>query len=75
MRILNIISNEIIIEKQKLENELERVLNSPELSTEKMVKESLKLLNKLTQVSNTMLTWESYITKYKKRRRKIIWKH
>jgi hypothetical protein len=66
MRILNIISNEIIIEKQKLENELERVLNSPELPTEKMVKESLKLLNKLTQVSNTMLTWESYITKYKK---------
>tara|TARA_R100000697_G_scaffold113232_1_gene131345 strand:+ start:485 stop:691 length:207 start_codon:yes stop_codon:yes gene_type:complete len=66
MRILNIISNEIIIEKQKLENELERVLNSPELSTEKMVKQSLKLLNKLTQVSNTMLTWESYITKYKK---------
>jgi|TARA_R100001509_G_C4862029_1_gene213710 hypothetical protein len=70
MRILNIISNEIIIEKQKLENELERVLNSPELSTEKMVKESLKLLNKLTQVSNTMLTWESYITKYKKEEEK-----
>tara|TARA_Y100000356_G_C11041530_1_gene173815 strand:+ start:251 stop:466 length:216 start_codon:yes stop_codon:yes gene_type:complete len=70
MRILNIISNEIIIEKQKLENELERVLNSPELSTEKMVKESLKLLNKLTQVSNTMLTWESYITKVKEENKK-----
>ena len=70
MRILNIISNEIIVEKQKLENELERVLNSPELSTEKMVKESLKLLNKLTQVSNTMLTWESYITKVKEENKK-----
>ena len=65
MRILNIISNELIIRKQKLENELERVLNNPSIPTEEVVNNSLETLNKLTQVSNTMLTWESYINKEK----------
>tara|TARA_R110002012_G_scaffold255557_3_gene435563 strand:+ start:200 stop:415 length:216 start_codon:yes stop_codon:yes gene_type:complete len=70
MRILNIISNELIIEKQKLENDLERVLNNTELSTEKVVDQSIELLNKLTQVSNTILTWESYINKEKEENKK-----
>tara|TARA_B100001094_G_scaffold330343_1_gene395330 strand:+ start:2348 stop:2563 length:216 start_codon:yes stop_codon:yes gene_type:complete len=70
MRILNIISNELIIEKQKLENDLERVLNNTELSTEKIVDKSIELLNKLTQVSNTILTWESYINKEKEENKK-----
>jgi|TARA_R110001606_G_scaffold370527_1_gene527013 hypothetical protein len=65
MRILNIISNELVIRKQKLENELERVLNNPSIPTEEVVNNSLETLNKLTQVSNTMLTWESYINKEK----------
>ena len=65
MRILNIISNELVIRKQKLENELERVLNNPSIPTEEVVNTSLETLNKLTQVSNTMLTWESYINKEK----------
>ncbi len=70
MRILNIISSELIIEKQKLENDLERVLNNTELSTEKVVDQSIELLNKLTQVSNTILTWESYINKEKEENKK-----
>ena len=70
MRILNIISNELIIEKQKLENDLGRVLNNTELSTEKVVDQSIELLNKLTQVSNTILTWESYINKEKEENKK-----
>ena len=65
MRILNIISNELVIRKQTLENELERVLNNPSIPTEEVVNNSLETLNKLTQVSNTMLTWESYINKEK----------
>ena len=65
MRILNIISNELVIRKQKLENELERVLNNPSIPTEEVVNNSLETLNKITQVSNTMLTWESYINKEK----------
>lgn len=65
MRLLNIISNELIVEKQKLENELERVLNINDITTEDRVKTSLELINRLTQVSNNLLTWESYINKEK----------
>ena len=34
MRIINIINNELIVQKQKLETELERVLNIQDMSTE-----------------------------------------
>ena len=67
MRIINIISNELIIEKQKLENELERTLNAPNITTEEIVKTSIELINKLTQVSNTILTWESYANRENKK--------
>ena len=67
MRIINIISNELIIEKQKLENELERILNAPNITTEEVVKTSIELINKLTQVSNTLLTWESYANRENKK--------
>ena len=66
MRIINIISNELIVEKQKLENELERILNAPNITTEEIVKTSIELINKLTQVSNTLLTWESYANRENK---------
>tara|TARA_R110002020_G_scaffold325581_3_gene541174 strand:+ start:32 stop:235 length:204 start_codon:yes stop_codon:yes gene_type:complete len=65
MRLLNIITNELIVEKQKLETELERVLNINDINTEDRVKTSLELINRLTQVSNNLLTWESYINKEK----------
>jgi len=68
MRILNIISNELVIEKQKLENELERVLNDTSITTEEVVTNSIKTLNKLTHTTNTMLTWESYINKEKEKK-------
>tara|TARA_R110000824_G_scaffold18850_2_gene73939 strand:- start:3019 stop:3228 length:210 start_codon:yes stop_codon:yes gene_type:complete len=67
MRIINIISNELIVEKQKLENELERILNAPNITTEEIVKTSIELINKLTQVSNTLLTWESYANRENKK--------
>jgi len=67
MRIINIISNELIIEKQKLENELERTLNAPNITTEEIVKTSIELINKLTQVSNNILTWESYANRENKK--------
>ena len=63
MRLLNIINNELIVEKQKLETELERILNINDINTGEKVKLSLELINRLTQVSNDILTWESYINK------------
>ena len=65
MRIVNIISNELYLEKQKLENELERVLNLREISTEDKVKETLELVNKLSSVDTSMKTWGNYINKEK----------
>jgi len=66
MRILNIISNELVIKKQKLENELERLLNDTTTSTEEVVTKTIEALSKLTNTTNTMLTWESYINKEEK---------
>ena len=69
MRIVNIISNELYLEKQKLENELERVLNLREISTEDKVKETLELVNKLSSVDTSMTTWGNYINKEKEEKK------
>jgi hypothetical protein len=63
MRIVNIISNELYLEKQKLENELERTLNLREISTDDKVKKTLELINKLSSVDTSMTTWGNYINK------------
>ena len=63
MRIVNIISNELYLEKQKLENELERTLNLREISTDDKVKKTLELINKLSSVDTSMATLGNYINK------------
>ena len=60
MRIINIINNELIVQKQKLESELERVLNVQDMSVEDKLEKSLDLINKLTMVNQSFVTWESY---------------
>ncbi len=66
MRIINIITNELILKKQKLEGELERVLNRTDSTTEETVKNSIKLVNKLSKTINSIAMWESYINKENK---------
>ena len=63
MRIVSVISNELFLEKQKLENELERILNLREISTDDKVKKTLELVNKLSSVNASMNTWGDYINK------------
>ena len=63
MRIINIVSNELYLKKQKLENELERVLNLLEISTDDKVKQTLELVNKLSSINSDMVTWGNYINK------------
>ena len=63
MRIVNIVSNELYLEKQKLENELERILNLREISTDDKVKKTLELVNKLSSIDTSMSTWGNYINK------------
>ena len=47
----------------KLENELERVLNSNNVETEDRVQLCLKTINELTEVHNNITTFKSYIDK------------
>ncbi len=61
MRIINIITNELILKKQKLENELERTLNSINKPTDETIEKSIELVNKLSEVTNGIAVWESYI--------------
>ncbi len=67
MRIISIISNELILKKQKLENELERVLNSNKETTTEQIKKCLKLVNKLSETTNSIAVWESYINQENKK--------
>jgi|TARA_R110002012_G_C11601688_1_gene607362 hypothetical protein len=60
MRIINIINNELIVQKQKLETELERVLNVQDMSTEDKLEKSLELINKLSMLNQSFATWEAY---------------
>jgi|TARA_B100001094_G_scaffold275997_1_gene283929 hypothetical protein len=60
MRIIAIINNELIVQKQKLEAELERVLNMQDVSIEDKLEKALKLINKLSMVNQSFVTWESY---------------
>lgn len=60
MRIIAIINNELIVQKQKLEAELERVLNMQDVSVEDKLEKALKLINKLSMVNQNFVTWESY---------------
>jgi|TARA_R110001599_G_scaffold8126_1_gene38928 hypothetical protein len=63
MRIINIVSNELYLKKQKLENELERILNSRETNTNDKVEQTLVLVNKLSSINSDTETWGNYINK------------
>ena len=67
MRIINIIRNEFLLDKMKLENELERTLNDKMFSTDQVTKESIELINKLTNTNNSLETLESYLNKEEKK--------
>lgn len=63
MRIISIIRNEFLLDKMKLENELERTLNDKTFSTDQITKQSVELINKLTNTNNSLETLESYLNK------------
>ena len=58
MRIIKIITNELVVQKQKLEAELERVLNMQDVSIEKKLEKSLKLINKLSMVNQSFVSYQ-----------------
>ena len=66
MRIINIIRNEFLLTKMKLENELERTLNDKTLATDQITEKSVELVTKLTSTNNSLETLESYLNKEEK---------
>jgi hypothetical protein len=66
MRIVNIINNELLIKKQKLENDLERCLNDVDKPTQEQVDEGIGLISKISCIDNSIASWEKYINFDKK---------
>ena len=66
MRIISILTNELFLEKTKLENELERVINDKTKTTDKVVSESLILVNKLASTNESIKTLQTYLNKEEK---------
>jgi len=64
-RVTEIITNELIGEKYKLEYDLEASINSKDTPIDNKVKKVIKLLNKINEVSNAYTTFESYINNNK----------
>jgi hypothetical protein len=60
-RITEIITNELIVKKHKLEYDLEETINSKDTSIDDKVEKVIKLLNKVNEVTNAYTTFESYI--------------
>lgn len=60
-RLTNIITDELVGKKYKLEYDLEEAINSKNVPIDDKVKKIIKLLNKINEVSNAYTTFESYI--------------
>ena len=68
MRIINIINNELVIKKQRLENDLERALNNVDVTTQEQVDTCLKLISELASIDLSLMSWEKYITADKEKK-------
>ena len=68
MRIINIINNELVIKKQRLENDLERALNNVDVTTQQQVDICLQLITELSTTDLSLLSWEKYITADKEKK-------
>ena len=60
-RIIEIIKNTLILRKQLLEQELEDAINSNSGSVEERVSKGVEVLEKISQVTQSQNTLDSYI--------------
>mgnify|MGYP003152379618 CR=1 FL=1 len=63
-RYIEIFKNHLILTKQKLETDLERVMNN-DIDIENKVKKTEKIIKKINDISNVYTTFESYINTIK----------
>jgi hypothetical protein len=61
MRIMRVIELELVSEKERLEYELENLINDKTIPTKEQVKKIKKLLILQTENLNSLQMWKSYI--------------
>jgi|ETNvirenome_6_85_1030632.scaffolds.fasta_scaffold02077_10 hypothetical protein len=59
MKIIELISNTLLVDKFKLEGELEETLNNPNITHTERLETSIKVLKELNEVVQTLNLWES----------------
>lgn len=64
-RYAEIFKNNLILTKQKLEMELESIMNNTTIGVEEKIKKTEKVIKKINDTSNVYTTFESYINTIK----------
>ena len=59
MKIVELISNTLLVDKFRLEGELEETLNRPNITHSERLNMSIKTLKELNEVIQTINLWES----------------
>ena len=60
-RLIEIISNTLVVKKQTLEQELEEIINDKENKVQNRVNEGIRILEEITKIAETTKTLETYI--------------
>ncbi len=61
MRLVNTIQMDLTLKRDKLELELERIINKPDIDTDKKIDKSKELLCELSQTINSIELWQHYV--------------
>jgi len=61
MKVLNLVLDDLTLERQKKEFQLELTLNDEKLSVEEKIKKVKKQLTSINETNNNILLWSSYM--------------
>ena len=61
MRIINTVKMDLTLNRERLELELERIINKPDMETSEKINKSKELLCELSQTINSIELWQHYV--------------
>tara|TARA_R110002167_G_scaffold10736_2_gene48560 strand:+ start:305 stop:520 length:216 start_codon:yes stop_codon:yes gene_type:complete len=61
MRIVDAVKQDLALSRDKLELELERIINKPDMETGEKINRSKELLCELSQSINSIELWQHYV--------------
>ena len=61
MRLVNTVKMDLTLKRDKLELELERIINKPDIETGEKIDKSKELLSELSQTINSIELWQHYV--------------